>query len=171
MIEPFDYKSIEIVKSVIIADETDKTLMDVIRELDKIVERKTEYTEYEETLYTLASNCEDRFRKWLSDKGMDTENARGFASCISIYVRYIYGHKNDNLKNISIAYIDDFLTNHLLKTLIVENPNEYVYYPPSLKLFYWFLYEKEYFVELSRIMNIIGKVEPYFMKVLRKEFT
>lgn len=52
---------------------------------------------------------------------------------------------------------------------MVENPNEYIKWPLAIKLFYRFLLEKGY-LDLDTVFKEIGKIEPDFIEVLRKQF-
>jgi hypothetical protein len=54
--------------------------------------------------------------------------------------------------------------------MMVE-PMEYVYWPPALKLFYRFLHEKGYLDNQEDMIRKIDKLEPYFIGVLRKQFS
>jgi len=54
--------------------------------------------------------------------------------------------------------------------MMVE-PMEYVYGPPALKLFYRFLHEKGYLDNPEDMIRKIDKLEPYFIEVLRKQFS
>lgn len=49
-------------------------------------------------------------------------------------------------------------------------PHEHVDWPPALKLFYNFLYEKKYLEDIDFIIDIIDNLEPRFIDVLRNRF-
>ncbi|MBW2054219.1 MAG: hypothetical protein JRF62_10610 [Deltaproteobacteria bacterium] len=67
-------------------------------------------------------------------------------------------------------YFLEFFEDFLLRKMMVE-PMEYVYGPPALKLFYRFLHEKGYLDNPEDMIRKIDKLEPYFIEVLRKQFS
>lgn len=50
-------------------------------------------------------------------------------------------------------------------------PHEHVDWPPVLKLFYNFLYEKEYLNDPAFIIEVIDDLEPRFIDALRNRFS
>jgi hypothetical protein len=50
-------------------------------------------------------------------------------------------------------------------------PQEHVEWLPGLKLFYNFLYEKEYLNALDSIIEVIDDFEPRFIEALRNRFS
>ncbi len=50
-------------------------------------------------------------------------------------------------------------------------PHEHVDWPPALKLFYNFLYEKKYLEDIDFIIDIIDNLEPRFIDVLKNRFS
>jgi hypothetical protein len=50
-------------------------------------------------------------------------------------------------------------------------PQEHVEWPPGLKLFYNFLYEKEYLDDPASIIKAIDDFEPRFIEALRNRFS
>jgi hypothetical protein len=74
------------------------------------------------------------------------------------------------LKSVPDIYFLEFFEDFLLRKMMVE-PLEYVYWPPALKLFYRFLHEKGYLDNQEDLIRKIDKLEPYFIEVLRKQFS
>ncbi|MBW2340736.1 MAG: hypothetical protein JRF50_10405 [Deltaproteobacteria bacterium] len=74
------------------------------------------------------------------------------------------------LKSVPDIYLVEFFEDFLIRKMMAE-PNEYVYWPPALKLFYLFLHEKGYLNNHKEIIKKIDKIEPYFIKVLKKQFS
>ena len=58
----------------------------------------------------------------------------------------------------------------MLRKVSME-PQEHVEWLPGLKLFYNFLYEKEYFDALDSIIEVIDEFEPRFIEALRNRFS
>jgi len=172
IIRPFDYDTLDLSDEIIPPDEKDKALVGRINELDRHMKAGTDYEEYESLFFSLKDECQSRFEKWLADKGL-TQDAGLFSDCLHIYLDFIYGYMHDDtiaLESVAPVYFVEFFEDFLLRKMMAE-PNEYVYWPPALKLFYRFLHEKGYLESPAKIIEAIGKVEPYFIEVLRKQFT
>ncbi|GAG48770.1 unnamed protein product, partial [marine sediment metagenome] len=74
------------------------------------------------------------------------------------------------LKSMPDIYFIEFFEDFLLRKMMTE-PNEYVNWPPALKLFYQFLHEKGYLDNPEEIIMKIDRLEPYFIEVLKKQFS
>ncbi|OPX32944.1 MAG: hypothetical protein B1H11_13355, partial [Desulfobacteraceae bacterium 4484_190.1] len=115
---------------------------------------------------------EERFRRWLIAKGVK-ESAENFSSCLYIYFDFIYGYMHDEVvifKSVPDQYFIEFFEDFLIRKLMAD-PGEYVSWPPALKLFYQFLYEKEYLDNPEAMIRRIDAIEPYFIEVLKKQFS
>jgi len=172
LIRPFDYKKLVLSKELIPPDKKDGDVIDKIRRLDTYISDGADYGKYENLFPSLKDECEDQFEKWLIAKGL-RDDARDFSFCLSTYLDFIYGYLHDDvviLKLVPDIYFIEFFEDFLLRKMMVE-PNEYVYWPPALKLLYQFLHEKGYLDNHEEIMEKIDKIEPYFMEVLKKQFS
>jgi len=172
LIRPFDYKKLVLSKELIPPDKKDGDVIDKIRRLDTYISDGADYGKYENLFLSLKDECEDQFEKWLIAKGL-RDDARDFSFCLSTYLDFIYGYLHDDvviLKLVPDIYFIEFFEDFLLRKMMVE-PNEYVYWPPALKLLYQFLHEKGYLDNHEEIMEKIDKIEPYFMEVLKKQFS
>jgi len=172
LIRPFDYKTLVLSKEIIPPDKKDKNVIDKIRRLDGYMSDGTEYGKYENFFFSFKDECEELFEKWLIAKGLKGD-ARDFSPCLHIYLDFIYGYLHDDvvvLKSVPDIYFIEFFEDFLLRKMMTE-PNEYVYWPPALKLFYQFLHEKGYLDNHGEIIEKIDRVEPYFIEVLRKQFS
>lgn len=116
--------------------------------------------------------CEERFRQWLVAKGLD-EHAEEFAGCPFIFFDFVYGYTHDEvivLKTVSERYWMEFFEDFLIRKMMAA-PAEYILWPPALKLFYLFLQAKGYLNNSDKIIGQIDKIEPYFIKVLKHQFS
>jgi hypothetical protein len=52
---------------------------------------------------------------------------------------------------------------------VMVEPSEYISWLPALKLFYMFLGEKEYLNEPAAMMKILEKLEPGFLRFVKKQ--
>ncbi len=174
IIRPFDYSSLAISQDIILPDRKDRDVISKINQLDNHIKAGGEYTdEYEDILFTAKDACEERFKKWLTDKGLNDE-VELFSGCIDIYLSFIYAYMHDDvviLKSVPSMYLVEFFEDFLLRKMMVDNPNEYVYWSPALKLFYRFIYEKGYLDNPDEIIEEIVEIEPHFIDVLRRQFT
>ena len=64
----------------------------------------------------------------------------------------------------------EFFEDFLIRKMMVE-PAQYILWPPALKFFYLFLHEKGYLNKSDKIIGQIDKIEPYFIKVLKHQFS
>ncbi len=172
IIRPFDYSQLTLSTDIIPSDEKDKKVIERINKFDSYVEAKADYEDYEKLLLELKEECMKQFKKWLVDKRL-SEEIISLYDCINIYFDFIYGYMHDDivlLKSVPPVYFEEFFRDFLLRKMYVE-PNEYVYWPPVLKLFYRFLYEKGYFENPDYFIKEIDYIEPHFIEVLGKQFT
>ena len=153
-------------------DQKDSDLIEKINTLDELVSDSAEYGKYEELFNSLKDECEDLFEKWLVTKGLK-DDVKDYSFCLQTYLDFIYGYIHDDivvLKSVPNIYFVEFFEDYLLRKMMVE-PNEYVFWPPALKLFYQFLNEKGYLDNHEEVIRNIDKVEPYFIEVLKKQFS
>ena len=172
LIRPFDYTKIVLSNEVIPPDKKDRDIINKINRLDSYIHDETEYERYEDLILSLKDECQNRFEKWLIAKGLKDDPTL-FSFCLDIFFDFIYGYLHDDiiaLKSIPDIYIVEFFEDFLLRKMMVE-PNEYIYWPPALKLFYQFLYEKGYLENHEEIIKKIDQIEPYFIEVLKKQFS
>lgn len=171
LIADFDYNQVKISDDTIPPDDEDTKLIHQIELQDKDIADGTEYEKWEERYFQMVDNCNDRYKKWLIDKGLD-KFKDDFPYCIEIFLNFIYTYHHDeyaDLKSVSMYHIQEFFTDHLLRKVMVE-PFEYVQWIPSLKLFYRFLFEKGYLKDPKPIIHLFDLIEPHFMKILRERY-
>ena len=155
-------------------DDKDRDLINKILELDWHIEANHGYGEYEELLMYLEGECEERFEKWLRDKG-GTDKGAEVAKCIPEFLRFIYGYNHTEVVTIDtlpLYYIFDvFFTMHLFDNVKVE-PAEYLKWPPAIRLFHVFLQEKGYIdYDLDIFMEDMDEHEPvYFELILEGDY-
>jgi hypothetical protein len=172
LIKPFDYKRLAVSNEIFPADQKDAELIEKIEKMDGYIENSAEFSAYENLLFSLHDECRERFEKWLTAKGLK-EDIQDFSFCLQPYLDFIYGYMHDDtvvLKSVPDIYFLEFFEDFLLRKMMAE-PMEYVYWPPALKLFYRFLHEKGYLDNQEDMIRKIDKLEPYFIEVLRKQFS
>lgn len=172
LIKPFDYNRLELSNTIFPAEQEDLDLIERIEKLDGYIENSAEYSSYEDLLFSLHDECRERFEKWLTAKGLK-KDIQNFSFCLQTYLDFIYAYMHEDtvvLKSVPDIYFLEFFEDFLLRKMMVE-PMEYVYWPPALKLFYRFLHEKGYLDNQEDMIRKIDKLEPYFIEVLRKQFS
>jgi hypothetical protein len=62
---------------------------------------------------------------------------------------------------------------HLIRRKMMVAPADYILWPLARKLFYQFLHEKGYvnFNSSDKIIGQIDKIEPYFIEILKQQFS
>lgn len=172
LIKPFDYKRLALSNEIFSANQKDAQLIEKIKKMDGYIVNSANYSSYEDLLFSLHDECRERFERWLTAKGLK-EDIQDFSFCLQTYLDFIYGYMHDDtvvLKSVPDIYFLEFFEDFLLRKMMVE-PMEYVYWSPALKLFYRFLHEKGYLDNPDDLISKIDKIEPYFIEVLRKQFS
>lgn len=172
LIKPFDYEKLTLSDEMIPPDREDMKIIARLEELDEQIYSECEYGEYEKLLFSLKDECEARFEKWLVAKGFK-DDPQEFSFCLGIYFDFIYGYGHDEIvifKSVPEEDFVEFFEDFLIRKMMAEPP-DYIYWPPALKLFYQFLYEKKYLDKPKTFIGVIDKIEPYFIEVLKKQFS
>lgn len=172
LIPEFNYDSLNISDEPYLPDKEDEKLIQLINQMDNYIAEGVEYDEWEDHYFSMEEKCKERFEKWLMFKGV-TEYSADFPFHIEIYLNFIYRYiHNDhiNLKNVLPIDIEEFLVDHILRKVMVE-PQEYIQWPPAIKLFYNFLYEIGYLENPEKIIKLLDNIEPYFLKILRDRYS
>ena len=172
IIMPFDYDALDLSDEIIPPDKNDKAFVDRINKLDSQLCAGIDYAKYESDFFALKDECQVRFEEWLTEKGLK-DDLQDFSFCLPTFLDFIYAYGHDEivvLKSIPSMYFVEFFEDFLLRKMMLE-PNEYTYWPPALKLFYEFLYEKGYVDNAEETMSEIRRIEPDFIEVLKKQFS
>jgi len=172
LIPEFDYRSFNISDEPVVSDSEDNELIDMINKMDKYIEDEIEYNEREDHYLLMEKKSNDRFNKWLVDKGV-IKYSKEFPFYVEIYLNFIYRYNHDDkitLRSVLPIYIEEFFVDHILRKLFVE-PYEYIMCSPALKLFYYFLYEKGYLKNHKHIIKLFNDIEPHFITILRDRFS
>jgi hypothetical protein len=174
LIPPFDYGRIRFrVDTTIPPDEEDLRLIRMIEELDDHMQRGSDYDTYEELALSIEDESVKLFKKWLISKGFE-DDPEQYAHCPEIYLTFLYRYMHDDpvlLKSVPGPYIIEFFEDFLLRKVMCK-PSEYLYWPPSLKLFYRFLHENGYLSsnDTAVLLGSLDAMEPHFLEILRKRY-
>jgi len=171
LIPDFDYSKITFSKEQLLPDVKDRNMVSAINRMDKYIDSGDDYDEWEDHYFSMVKQCKDSFYKWLTDKGLQ-EFSEDFLFCVETFINFIYRYSQNSigLKTVIPVELEEFFFDYLLRKVITE-PYEYVYWPPAIKLFYTFLYEKEYIRNPETTLQSIDMREPEFMRILRNRFS
>lgn len=172
LIRPFDFSRLNLSSAVIPPDKKDEKLIRNLLKLEKDIEDGKDWDDFKKLFNKVKEQSEGCFKVWLMAKGVKDE-AENFASCPLIYLDFIYGYGHDDLvslKSVPNIYFQEFFEDFLIRKMMAE-PEEYTEWPPALKLFYRFLQEKGYLDNAEDIIEVIDHIEPYFIAVLKKQFS
>lgn len=173
LIKEFDYSKIEIPDEPIPPDGKDKKLVENIRRIDTYITDGVDYSEWEKDCINIEEECSRRFKKWLKDKGLHDEFVMDFPFNVGLFLTFVYRYIHDEivlLKSVPEEYFAEFYLDFVLRKVIAK-PHELVLYMPSLKLFYKFLFEKQYLDDPEPFIRVLDNLEPVFMKILRERFS
>ncbi len=172
LIKEFDYSKIEIPDETIPPDSKDKKLVDNIRRIDTYITDEVDYSEWEKDCIAMEEECSRRFKKWLNDKGLHDEFIMDFPFDVELFLAFVYRYIHDEIvlvNSVPEEYFAEFYLDFILRK-VVAKPHEYILYMPSIKLFYKFLFEKQYLDDPEFFIRILDNLEPVFMKILRERF-
>lgn len=172
LISEFNYDSINISEDIYIPANEDNELVQLLSQMDEYIDEGTEYDEWEDHYFEMEEKCKERFESWLKFKGVK-EYGEDFPYNVKIYLNFIYRYMHEdviNLKTVTPIYIEEFFVDHLLRKVMVE-PLEYTTWPPSLKLFYSFLKEIDYLERPEKVIKLLDKIEPVFIKILKARYS
>jgi hypothetical protein len=172
VIKPFAYDRLQPANHEVPADAEDHELIENIDALDRAMEQEAEHRDYEKLLMKTKEDAELLFKRWLVDRGYPAENLE-LAGCIDVYFDFVYGYAHDHvvtLKTITLNYLTEFFEDFLVRK-VYGDPQEYVEWPPAIRLFYLFLKDKGYMDNVESMISMINALEPSLMNVLKKQFS
>ncbi len=172
LVAPFNYKQLQLSKEIFPPDEKDKIFIVSLETIDSYIHQEKNYSDWEDEYFSMEKACNESLSKWLKKKGISGNIAREFPFLAEIFLNFVYRYIHDDivvLKSVHRIYFEEFLFDHVLRKVMME-PHEHVDWPPMLKLFYTFLYEKEYLEDSTSFIDVIDGLEPEFINALRERF-
>ena len=172
LIAPFNYKQLQLSEEISLPDETDKIFIDSIETIDRYIYNGKDYCDWEDDYFSMEKSCNKSFSNWLKKKGASDNIVREFPFLAEIFINFVYRYMHDDtvvLKSVNTFHFEEFLFDHVLRKVMME-PHEHVDWTPMLKLFYNFLYEKEYLEDSTSFIEVFDGLEPQFIKALRERF-
>jgi hypothetical protein len=150
-------------------ESADRVLVAELRQLDTMLAAKAAYDIWEQHAISVTQMCCDRFFVWLKGKGVAEPYAQHFPLCAETFISFSYQYNGVALRDITAFEVEEFFLDHLPRKVMVQ-PQDYVQWPPALRLLYTFLAEKGYLAEAQPLQALIQATEPEFLAMLRKQF-
>lgn len=169
LIAQFDEARLGLSDKPIPADSDDQKMLKALKKLDKQLKDGEEYDEWEELCFQVEDMCCAGYFRWLTAKGAPEQQCQEFPYSIETFLDFVYRYNGISVLDISDFDLEEFLMDHLPRKVMVQ-PNEYVNWPPAMRLFYTFLAEKGYCRNPDRICNLISSIETEFVDMLKKQF-
>ncbi len=170
IINKFDYNSLNIPNAPYIEKKTDKEIVEWLNKMDNLPSE--DFEEWEDLFYSMNDDCLQSFKDWLTYKGLE-KHCEDFVFFASVFLDFIFLYADSyelSLKKINSDLLDEFFINYILRKVSTK-PNEYVKAPPALKMFYTYLYEIGYLINLKRVIHLVDNIEPYYINILKEEFS
>ena len=163
----FDEEQLQLLAEAIPSSPEDLEMLHTLRDLDRTLREGIEYGDWEELYFQAEERCCTRFYAWLNAKDTPKKQANEFPYCIEIFLDFVYRFHAAPLTSIDSADVYDFLHDHLLRKVSIR-PDEYVYWPPAIRLFYSFLSEQGYIEDPTPFIRLFKDAEPEFIALLKK---
>lgn len=168
-IDAFDEAQLALSAEPIPADTDDLNMLDLLRRLDEDLDNGEAYDDWEDLYFQVEKACCDGYFKWLTAKGAPEQQGREFPFCIETFLNFVYRYSGVSIPRISEFDVEEFLMDHLPRKVMIQ-PNDYVYWPPAIRLFYQFLTEKGYCYDPKHLCKLISRAEPEFIDMLKHQF-
>lgn len=173
LIVPFNYNQLDISESIPPIDDDDYDFLTRLTKLETAFLDGKEYMEWEDDYLDMEKYCRKSYCNWLIKKGLQEELAQDFSFYIQVFLDFVYRYSHDDLfvlATIEPLYFEEFLFDHVFRKVMLT-PQEHVSWPPTLKLFYQFLSEKEYLDNPYQHITAVGDLEEQFLDILREQFS
>jgi len=168
-IETFDESQLEFLEDQLPPTSDDQDMLEKLQRLDEMLADGEDYDAWEDLYFQVEEACCTRYYEWLKAKTVQPEYADIFPYCIERFLDFVYRYDAGALNSVAIFEVEDFLLDHLLRKVMIK-PEEYVYWPPALRLFYTFLTEKGYLDDPQPFIDLFNDVEIGFIELLKKQF-
>lgn len=166
LITKFDESQLAISEEAIPADRDDQKLLTALRRMDKYIKKGAGYDEWEAHFFSMQKTCCARYGNWLKAKGVPQEYCQEFPQCVEVYLMFIYQYGAGDFRKVSPHAIEEFFMDFIMRKVMLKPP-EYIPWPPALRLFYTFLFEKGYLDDPGSMINLLDEIEPDFIEFVK----
>ena len=168
-IKPFDETQLTLSGEEIPVSQDDQAMLEQLQRLDVMLADGEGYDAWEELYFHVEEACCTRYYEWLKAKGVPARHSNEFPYCLERFVDFVYRYNAVTFAMVSVFEMEEFLLDHLLRKVMIQ-PEDYVFWPPAIRLFYTFLAEKGYIENSQPFLELVHRVEPKFIELLKKQF-
>jgi hypothetical protein len=167
LITPFEESQLNLSDEIIPPNDDDDTFVKALEELDARIDFGEDYGDWESDFFEIKDLCCERYSHWLQAKGVPETLSDQFSACIEPYLTFIYQYDAGSVLDVLPDAIEEFFMDWLLRKVMVKPP-EYTQWPPALRLFYRFLFEKDYLDDPAPILKGLYAIEPAFIALVKQ---
>jgi hypothetical protein len=143
------------------------TFRKALEELDARIDFGEDYGDWESDFFEMKDLCCKRYFHWLRAKGVPEPLSDQFSACLESYLTFIYQYDAGSVLDVLPNAIEEFFMDWLMRKVMVKPP-EYTQWPPALRLFYRFLFEKGYLDDPEPILQGLYAIEPAFIALVKQ---
>lgn len=169
VIAKFDETELALSTEAIPPNQDDWAILGQLQQLDAMVTEGKVYDAWETLYFQVEEGCCQRYHEWLIAKGAPDKQGQEFPFCVEIFLNFVYRYTARTLRSVESLDVEDFFTDHVLRKVVIQ-PNDYVYWPPALRLFYQFLHEKGYLDNPQHFIEMFHEIEPEFLAILKEQY-
>jgi hypothetical protein len=167
LITPFAESQLPLSEALVPPDRDDERFLDVLRQLEARIAAGEDYGEWEADFFAMQERCCQRYHHWLLAKGVPETLSQQFAFCLEPYLTFLYQYDAGNVQDVVPEAIEEFFLEWLMRKVMVKPP-EYTQWPPALRLFYRFLFEKGYLADPEPMVAALHAIEPDFIALVKQ---
>ena len=167
LITPFEESQLNLSDEIIPPNDDDDTFVKALEELDARIDFGEDYGDWESDFFEMKDLCGERYFQWLQAKGVPETFSDQLSACLEPYLTFIYQYGAGSVLDVLPDAIEEFFMDWLLRKVMVKPP-EYTQWPPALRLFYRFLFEKGYLDDPEPILKGLYAIEPAFIALVKQ---
>jgi hypothetical protein len=167
LITPFAESQLHLSEEVVPPDRDDATFLGALRQLDARIDAGDDYGGWEADFFEMQERCCARYHHWLLAKGVPETLSQQFTFCLEPYLSFLYQYDAGNVQDVWPDALEEFFMDWLMRKVMVKPP-EYTQWPPALRLFYRFLFEKGYLDDPEPIIAGLHAIEPTFIALVKQ---
>jgi hypothetical protein len=167
LIMPFEESQLNLSDEIIPPSDDDATLVNALEQLDARIDFGEDYGDWEDDFLEMQERCCERYRHWLQEKGVAETLSQQFAFCLDPYLSFIYQYDAGSVLDVLAGPLEEFFMDWLMRK-VMGKPPEYTRWPSALRLFYRFLFEKDYLDDPEPIIAGLYAIEPEFIAMVKQ---
>ncbi len=167
LITPFEESQLNLSDEIIPPNRDDDSFLNALEQLDTLIDSGEDYGDWESDFFEMKDLCCERFYHWLQAKGVPETFSDSFSACIEPYLNFVYQYDAGSVLDVLPYAIEEFFMDWLMRKVMVKPP-EYTQWPPTLRLFYRFLFEKGYLDDPEPILKGLYAIEPEFIALVKQ---